>query len=185
MATFSNTDAAGNSNSSTLEFQVETDRPPSPLLSVEDTGAPQTSGDPITNNPALTISFAPGARLDNIKDVRVYLDGNNPPDLDNDTFFLATKQGDSWVLSPEFNLGLQTALNDGYSGTTTDFSYTVVVMDRAGRADKVSGESFESTSFVYDTVAPVISDLELVTDDNSPTFAGILTTTRSIWTMRP
>ena len=172
-ATFTNMDAAGNEKATSLRFQVESERPPNPLLSVNDTGSEQTSGDPITNNPGLTISFAAGARLDNIKEVRVFLDGNNPPNLDNDTYYLAEKQGDSWVLSPEFNLDLRTALTSGYSGTTTEFSYTVAVVDRAGRTDKEPGESFESTSFVYDTQAPVIADLDLVTDDNNPNFDGI------------
>ncbi|MBI9080930.1 MAG: Ig-like domain repeat protein [Pseudodesulfovibrio sp.] len=172
-ATFTNMDAAGNEASTSLRFQVESERPPSPLLSVEDTGNLQVSGDPITNNPALTVSFAAGARLEGIQEVRIYLDGNNPPDLDNDTYYVADKQGDSWVLSPTFNLGLRTALNGGYNGTSTDYTYTVVVMDRTGRGDKEIGEAFESTSFTYDTTPPLLDNLDLITDDNDPNFDGI------------
>jgi hypothetical protein len=152
---------------------VDTAVPPSPILTVEDTGSSQSPLAPITNNPALTISFAPGTNTEKVHEVRVYLDGNNPPDLDNDTYFLATKQGDSWALSPRFNPELRAALNAGYDGTTEDYNYTVVVMNRAGITDKADGQPYESTSFVYDTTPPDLTDIELVTDDNNPSFDGI------------
>ena len=173
VATFSNMDAAGNADSTTLTFHVDTSRPPSPILTVEDTGTSQSPNDPVTNDPALTISFAPGANTANIQEVRVYLDGGNPPDLDNDTYYTATKVGDSWVLDPSLNADLRAALNAGYDGTTEDYEYTVVVVNRAGLTDKASGEAFESTTFIYDTVAPDLPDIELVTDPADPSFDGI------------
>ncbi|MDD3312461.1 Ig-like domain-containing protein [Pseudodesulfovibrio sp.] len=172
LATFTNMDAAGNQSTTTLEFIVDTSRPPSPVLSVTDTGSTQSPADPVTNNPALTVSFAAGANTANIQEVRVYLDGDNPPDLDNDTYYLATKQGDAWVLAPQFNAELRAALNAGYDGTTEDYAYTVVVVNRAGATDKASGEAYESTTFIYDTTPPELADIELATDDNNPSFDG-------------
>lgn len=171
-ASFTNIDAAGNTASTSIRFQVDAAPPPSPILSIEDTGSPQP-GNPVTNRPDLIISFAPGANTENIHEVRVYLDGNNPPDLENDTYFQATRQGASWVLSPTFNLALRTALNEGYDGTQAQHSYTAVVIDRAGRTDKEDGEAYETSSFVYDTQPPSIQDVDLITDANNPDFDGL------------
>ncbi|MBG0776162.1 MAG: Ig-like domain repeat protein [Desulfovibrionaceae bacterium] len=172
-ATFTNMDAAGNQETTTLDFKIDTDRPPSPILSVEDTGSSESPADPITNNPALTISFAAGAELDNVKEVRVYLTSDGAsPDMDNDTYYLASRQGDSWTLSPAHTLALRNALAAGYSGATQDYSYTVVVVDNSGRTDKLDGEAYESTDFTYDTIAPTLAGLDLVTDPNDPAFDG-------------
>lgn len=172
-ATFQQTDAAGNTETATLQFKIDVDPPPSPFLNVEDTGPSQSPGTPITNTPALTVSFAAGAELENIHEVRVYLNGGNPPDLDSDDYFTANRQGSIWTLSPEYSPELQAALDTAHSGASTECNYTVVVVDRSGRTDKAAGESYEHTSFVYDTDAPVLDNTELVTDANDPDFDGV------------
>lgn len=163
-ATFEQVDAAGNVRTETLNFKIDTTRPPSPLLSVEDTGTDQAT--PITNDAKITVSFAPGAELENIHEVRVYLDGTNPPaDLDSGYILAGREAGtDQWSLNSSV---WGSALTEG------DHSYTVVVVDKSGRTDKESG-AYESTAFVYDSIDPTLENIELTTSNDSDSdFYGI------------